>query len=132
MDYVKIDGKAYDVIVTSIEETFNILYSENTGRTLSEKNRMILDPLGTFIGHVVTFKRKNGFEKEYDELYDYFCQPRYNGVMLNIVHDQETMEYEAYVSQGGRKLKKIDVSNNKVLWEEMKINFVPMEARLIP
>ena len=34
MDYVKIGGRAYDVIVTELTENFNILYSENTGRTM--------------------------------------------------------------------------------------------------
>jgi hypothetical protein len=30
MDYVKINGVAYDVVVLELEENFNILYSENT------------------------------------------------------------------------------------------------------
>ena len=61
MDYVKIDGTAYDVLVINIEESFNILYSENTGRTISTGAKMTLDPLGTFIGHNVTFKRSSTF-----------------------------------------------------------------------
>ena len=62
MDFFKIDGIKYDVLVTSIEENFSILYSENTGRTMARGARMVLDPLGTFFGHKVTVQRKKGFE----------------------------------------------------------------------
>ena len=44
MDYCKIGGRSYDVIVTSIEESFSILYTENTGRTMAIGARMTLDP----------------------------------------------------------------------------------------
>ena len=66
MEYVKIGGRVWDVLVTEISENFNILYSENTGRTMSVGARMTLDPLGTFFGHKITFQRKQGNEKEYD------------------------------------------------------------------
>ena len=38
MDFFKIDGKNYDVLVTAVEESFNILYSENT-----ENNGVLLN-----------------------------------------------------------------------------------------
>ena len=48
MEYVKIGGKVWDVLVTEITESFSILYSENTGRTMSQGAGITLDPLGTF------------------------------------------------------------------------------------
>lgn len=132
MDYVKIDGTAYDVLVISIEESFNILYSENTGRTISTGAKMTLDPLGTFIGHNVTFKRKRGHEHEYDELFEYLMIPRYDGISVEIAHNQSTISYLAYVSQGKRKLKNIDANNGVVYWGEFSANFIPMEAQVIP
>ena len=60
MNYFRINGINYEVVVTGIVETFNILYSENTGRVISTGAQMELDPLGTFIGHKVTIKRKRG------------------------------------------------------------------------
>ena len=65
MDYVKIGGKSYDVIVTNIERNFEILQSSNAGATLAPGARETLDPLGTKIGHRITFKRKKGYEKEF-------------------------------------------------------------------
>jgi hypothetical protein len=132
MDYVKIGGRAYDVLVTEISENFNILYSENTGRTMAQGARMTLDPLGAFFGHKVTFQRKQGKEEEYDRLFDYISKPRYDGIAVEIVHNQTTLSYDAYVSSGERALKRIDPKTNKVYWDSLSVNFVPMEAQVLP
>lgn len=132
MDYVKIGGKAYDVLVTEISESFNILYSENTGRTMSVGARMTLDPLGTFFGHKVTFQRKQGNEAEYDALLDYVSRPRFDGVPVEIVHNQTVLKYDAYISNGERALKRIDPKTGKVYWGEFALNIVPMEAQITP
>ena len=65
MNYCAINGKSYDVIVTAIEESFSILYTENTGRTLGIGAPMTLDPLGCFFSHKVTFKRCKENAKEF-------------------------------------------------------------------
>jgi hypothetical protein len=92
---------------------------------------MFLDPIGTFFGHRVTFMRKTGKESEFDELFDYLSQPRSDGIMLEIVHNQTVLYYEAYVSNGERPLKRIDSRNNKVLWGKFSVNFIPMEAQVV-
>lgn len=132
MDYVKIGGRTWDVIVTEISENFNILYTENTGRTLSEGARMTLDPIGTFYGHKVTVSRKKGFESAFDELFDYISKPRYDGIHVEIVHNQNTISYDAYISNGERGLSRIDQKNGKVYWGELSLNIVPMEAQVLP
>lgn len=132
MDYVKIGGRAYDVLVVELSENFNILYSENTGRTISTGARMTLDPLGTFFGHKITFARKNGKEAEYDRLFDFVSQPRYDGIPVEIVHNQTTISYDAYISQGERALKRIDEKTGKVYWDKFSVNVVPMEAQILP
>lgn len=131
MDYFKIDGRNYDVLVIGIEESFNILYSENTGRTMSQAARMTLDPLGTFFGHKVVVKRKQGYEAEFDALYDYVSQPRYDGISVEIVHDQTTIKYDAYISNGVRQLGKI-TKDGAIHWGELQLNIVPMEAQVLP
>ena len=132
MDYVKIGGRAWDVLVTEVSENFNILYSENTGRTMSRGARMTLDPLGTFFGHKITFARKQGYEKAFDDLFDFVSVPRYDGISVEIVHNQTTLKYEAYISQGERKLRRIDAKTGKVYWDAFSLNIVPMEAQVLP
>ena len=66
MNYCVINGRSWDVIVTAIEESFSILYTENTGRTLAIGAPMTLDPLGTFFSHKVTFKRCKENVEEFD------------------------------------------------------------------
>ena len=132
MDYVKIGGKVWDVLVTEISESFTILYSENTGRTMSQGAGMTLDPLGTFFNHKVTFARKQGFEKQYDDLFDFVSRPRYDGIDVEIVHNQKTLSYRAYISQGERALKRIDEKAGKVYWDKFSVNIVAMEAQVLP
>lgn len=132
MDYVKIGGKVWDVLVTEISENFSILFSENTGRTIATGARMTLDPLGTFYGHKITFQRKKGMESEYDLLFDYVSKPRYDGIPVEIVHNQKTISYDAYISQGERTLKQIDEKTGKVFWGEFSVNIIPMEAQVLP
>lgn len=131
MDYCKIGGRNYDVIVTSIEESFTILYTENTGRTIGN-GRMTLDPIGTFFSHKVTFRRSKDNFEEFDRLYDFLTTPRYDGFSIEMVHNQKTINYDAYVSQGTRTLQKIVARIKKVLWGELTVNFVPMEAQVLP
>lgn len=131
MTICKIDGVSYDVLITAISENFNILYSENTGRTMSKGARMTLDPLGTFVGHNITFQRKRGHEEEFDKLFNYLMQPRIEGIHVELVHNQTILSYDAYVSTGERKLERIDPNTGKILWGSFSANIVPMEAQIV-
>ena len=132
MDYFKIGGISWDVMVVEVSEYFNILYTENTGRTLSVGARMTLDTLGSFFGHKIVFAKKHGKEQEFDALYDFLSKPRYGGISVELPHNQTVLKYDAYVSNGERKLKKIDLNNETVYWETFTANFIPMEAQIKP
>ena len=132
MDYVKIGGKYYDVIVAGIERNFEIRQSSNAGATLGAGARETLDPLGTRIGHRITFRRKAGFEKEFDDLWEFVIQPRYDGVWVDIVYNQSTLKYEAKFTSGTQPLKKIDPVTKKVYWGELVLDIVPIEAQVKP
>lgn len=131
MNLFKIGGRVYDVTVLSIIEKFNILYSDKTGRTLAVGAPMTLDPLGTFIGHVITVKPKKGLEQVYDALFDFLAQPRPYGVEVEVIHNQSIIKYEAYVSQGEREVVKVDEQTGKVYWGKMTINIVPTRAQVV-
>ena len=131
-DWFQIDGKVYDVSVMSIRESATILYSENTGRTMSVGARMTLDPLGCFIGHRLVVRRKADKLNDYDRLFNDIIQPRYDGMRVKAVHGQTTIDYDAYVSAAEREVERIDDAGNHVYWKEMEINIVPMEAQVLP
>ena len=137
MNYFRINGINYEVVVTGIVESFNILYSENTGRVISTGAQMVLDPLGTFIGHKVTIKRKNGYESEYDSLYDLIIKPRRvlkkeDALLFEVAHLQDSIAYAGYVSTGERKLERIDEKTGKIYWGELTLNIIPIEAQVFP
>lgn len=131
-EWVKIDGKSYDVIVTNIERTFTNEQGGGAGRTLASGARETLDPLGTRIEHRITFRRKKGYEAEFDRLWDFVAQPRYDGVWVDIVYNQDTISYEAKFESGSQSLKRIDPITNKVYWGEFTLNIVPIEAQVKP
>ena len=130
MDICKIGEKEYSVIVLKITETFTKLFTENTGRTMGGKARMNLDCIGTFYGHKVEIARKAGFEADFDELYDLASLPMNEGIPVKMVHNQSSIEYEAYISTGERKVKHIDEKTGKVYWDKLSLNIIPMEAYL--
>lgn len=131
MNIFKINGKAYDVMVTGLEESFNILYSSNTGRTMAVGAEMTLDPLGTFYGHKITVRKKPGKEKAYDDLFTLISKPKKVGSKIEAVHNQSYIKYDAYISNGSRVAQKI-TKNGVVEWGEMVINIIPMKAQVLP
>ena len=130
MEYCKIGGREYNVLVTDIQESFDILYSEDTGRTLAAGAPMFLTPIGTFFNYSVTFARKKGYEEEYDDLFDYVSQPRKNGIPVSIVHNQTVLDFDAYISKGSRSVKRIDEKAHKVYWGEMTLSIIPIKAQV--
>lgn len=133
MNWLKINNRTWDVTVLAIEENFNILYSENTGRTLAAGARMSLDPLGTFYGHKITVAPKASNRAEFDDLFNFVSQPRYDGIAVEAVHGQNSsISYDAYVSNGSRSVRRLDPDTGKVFYDAMEINIIPMEAQVRP
>lgn len=132
MNYFEVDGRAYDVIVTKIQRRAKIRQSENSGVTLAEGAEEVLDPLGTFISHIVVVKRRKGNEAEFDKLWDCVTMPRYEGVWVNIAYNQSTLKYKARFEVSPQNLERIDKATGKEYWGEMTINIIPTKAQVIP
>ena len=132
MNYVEIDGKSYDVIVSSIQRSPEIRQSENAGATLAEGAEETLDPLGTFITYIVGFTRKQGKEIEFDNLWETLIKPRYDGVWVNIVYNQTKLKYKAKFEISPQAVDKIDKRTGKVYWGEISVNIVPTKAQVLP
>ena len=132
MNYVEIDGKPYDVIVSSIQRSPEVRQSENAGATLAEGAEETLDPLGTFITYIVGFTRKQGKENEFDNLWETLIKPRYDGVWVNIVYNQTKLKYKARFEISPQAVDKIDKRTGKVYWGEISVNIVPTKAQVLP
>lgn len=130
MDICVIGGKEYDVIIDSLEESFEKLYTEDTGRTMGDGAVMSLSCIGTFYSHTVTVSRKAGHFEDYDELYDVLAYPRNEGLPVKMVHGQTSIEYEAYVSQGKRALQRVDKAAGTAYWKSMTFTLIPMKAQV--
>lgn len=128
MNYCILEGKAYDANVVELSESFNILYTDNTKRTLSNGS-MFLDPIGTFIGHSVTFAPMNNRE-DFDALWEFFKIPRKKGFKVKLADGQSVIEYEAYTSNGARKLSRI--IDGVVYWDTFEVNIIPIDAQVLP
>ena len=90
---------------------------------------MNLDCLGTFYGHKVEIARRAGYETDFDELYDLVSLPTNDGIPVKMVHNQNSIDYEAYISSGERDVKRIDEKTGKVYWDKLSLTIIPMEAQ---
>lgn len=132
MNLIKIDGRVYDVIVKSISRAADIRQSENAGTTLAPGHPEILDPLGTYITYNITFACRNGYEKEYDELYDCVIKPRSTGVNIEVVYGQTTLKYESKFSVMEQGIRLYDKHTGKVYWSELTVSCIPTKAQVLP
>ena len=128
MNYLRINDHPFDVTVaiSYIEEYFNVLDGENAGRVLSGK--MVRDIIGTYIGHKVTFF--NGKSRsDFDALWDYLIAHSVDdSVLLEAADGQSSISYQAYYTSGTRTLRTASDGVNQ--WDEIEINFIPMDAQV--
>ena len=130
MNYCKINGIAFDVTVSisDIEESFNVLDGDNAGRVLT--GRMVRDIIGTYIGHKITFFNGKS-SADFDALWNYLIAHSVDdSVQLEAADGQSSISYEAYYTSGTRTLRSAADGINQ--WDEIEINFVPMDAQVKP
>ena len=130
MNYCKINGKPFDVTVaiSDVEENFNVLDGDNAGRVMS--GRMVRDIIGTYIGHKITFFNGKG-NTDFDALWDYLIAHSVDDyVTLEAADGQSSISYQAYYTSGTRKLQSAADGVNR--WDELEVNFIPMDAKVRP
>ena len=124
----KIDGVSYDVLITAISESFNVVEGSNSGIALY-RQREIRDLMGVKIGHTITFSPDNDPDA-FDALTSYLFGSVRPYVTLEVVHNQTTIAYEAAYSTGTRRVRHIDDNNDIVYWDELTVDFRPMENQV--
>ncbi len=125
---VKIDGVAYDVLVTALQEKFEVIEGPNSGYALYRK-RELRDITGIKIGHVITFAPDNDPEA-FDALTEHLFGAVRPSVQLEVVHGQTIIDYEAAYSTGSRSVAYIDDNTDTVGWGDLTVEFRPMETQV--
>lgn len=124
----KIDGKSFDALVTAIQETSEVIEGSNSGTALY-RQREIRDILGVKVGHSITFDPDND-PVLFDELYNYLFGSIRPYVVIEAVHNQKTISYQAAYNTGTRHVSHIDDESDTVYWSELTVDFRPMENQI--
>ena len=131
MSYIKLNGIEFDaeVAIAAYNRNFNVLDGENAGRVMS--GHMVRDIIGTYVGHKITVFRRGGNYEGLDRFWDYLVEHSVDdSVMLEAADGQTTISYEAYYTSGSQDIEK--VVNGVNYWGNIEINFIPMEAQVMP
>lgn len=124
----KIDGRSFDVLVTGIQRNFNVIEGSNSGTAIA-KQRELRDILGVKIGHSVSFAGDENPE-EYEALIDYLFGSIRESVMIDIIHGQKRIQYEAAYNTASDSVSHIDNDNDVVYWNELTVDFRPIENQI--
>lgn len=135
MDLVKIDGVSYDVLVSALEEKAEKVQGGNGGTALY-RQREIPDTAGIKLYHSITFSPNEANPEMFDDLYSYLFDNVRDSVMLEVVHGQKTISYEATYTTGARRVdylsKKKDAETEEetdfIGWSDLTVEFRSMET----
>lgn len=116
-----VDGKKYNVIVTSLTRKFQVLDGENAERTLS--GTMIRDIIGTFYNYEITILPAVGKYGDYDALYQVLSAPQDSHSVV-LPYGQGTMSFRAYVTAGQDNL--IRKKPGESYWTGLSVQFIAM------
>ncbi|MCB7321107.1 hypothetical protein [Lacrimispora sp. 210928-DFI.3.58] len=123
-----LDGKSYNVEVEadSLERSFAVTDTDQSGRTLDYT--MNRDIIGTFYNYAMKVYPKPDDLAAYDAFYDAISDPNYDSHEMTFPYGQETLTFQAYVSQGKDRLR---IRKGRNIWgmEGMSLNFTAMEPQ---
>lgn len=128
----RINGTDFDVTVaiSDLEESFTVEDGPNAGRVMA--GVMIRDILGTYIGHSVTFFCGRS-RTDFDALWDFLVAHSVDdSVDVEMADGQSIIKYAAYYTSGKKKLKRRDQVAGVNYWDEIQVNFIPIDAQVKP
>jgi hypothetical protein len=139
LDLVKIDGNVFDVHISAIEEKAEKVQGKNSGTALY-RQREIPDTVGIKYAHSITFSPKENAPESFDQLFSYLFDNVRDSVMLEAVHGQKTITYEATYNTGGRRVSYINKIQNPdteeetefVGWDDLTVEFRSIETVINP
>ena len=116
-----VDGKKYNVLVTSLARKFQVLDGKNAERTLS--GAMSRDIIGTFYNYEITILPAVGKYGDYDALYEVLSAPQ-DSHRIVVPYAQSTLTFNAYVTAGQDNL--IRKKPGEAYWTGLSVQFIAM------
>ena len=125
MSVFTMDGKEYNLWVTSLEREGQVTDTENSGRT--NDYAMHRDIIGTFYNYVMTVQPHGEDVEDYDAFYEQITAPVESHDMV-FPYGQETLSFKAYITSAKDKLI---IRNGKNLWgrDGVSLNFIAIEPQ---
>lgn len=123
MSLFTVDGRSFDVIVSSLQRKASVLDGKNAGRTLS--GRMERDIIGTYYNYTLGIDPKLMTPADYDALYEILTAPT-DSHGLVVPYGQGTISFNAYISNAEDTLKRMSGIN---LWSDLAVTFTAMEPK---
>lgn len=125
-----IDGVDLRLWVTSLKRKFEVLDTQNSGRVQSF--RMYRDIGGTFYNYTMEIMPDKSNRADYDTFYQIVSSP-VESHMMTFPYGQETLTFEAYVTNGEDNLKIRKEGGKQVnKWDGLSLNFIAMEPQRRP
>lgn len=122
-----LDGRAYNVSVTSLVRKFSVLDRGSSGRT--QDGVMYRDVIGTYYNYEMTVRRKGSDAAALDQLWEAVSRPDVSHV-CTFPYGQQTLTQRMYVTSGEQAVRLL--TPGKSYWNELKLSFVAMEPRVVP
>ena len=122
-----IDGKAYNVLVTSLTRSFEI--TEAKGKKITQSGGVYRDLVGTYYHYQMTVMAKSEDRDGLDSFWEDISKPVNNHV-CEFPYNQETLSQTMYVESGAQSLSCIKDDGN--VWDEITIYFYAQKPKVIP
>lgn len=122
-----LDGRAYNVDVTSLTRKFAVLDSDKSSRT--QDGGMYRDVIGTYYNYSMTVQAKAGDMAALDALWEVLSQPAVSHV-CTFPYGQKTVTQRMYVTAGAQAVKRLTAE--KTYWDGIELSFVAIDPAVRP
>ena len=126
----EIDGMNFRLWVIELKRDFQILDTENSGRTQSYE--MHRDIVGTFYNYTLKIDAEKSNRADYDTFYDIVSAP-VKSHQIVFPYGQTTLEMEVYVTSGEDGLHIVKTEDGQVNeWSGLSLKFTAMKPKRRP
>lgn len=126
-DYVivKIDQRSLRLSVFQIKRSFQVMDTENSGRTQAT-GEMYREIIGTFFNYHLKVEPYDEYPEDYDTFYEIISgTDKFH--IIEVPYGQTTLRYRAYVTSGSDTLRYIEnagMENQINRWEGLEVDFI--------